>query len=381
MRLTSVTAAIVLAMTLVVLSEDIFLCNKCGYENEKEATVCTHCKAALSPVKKDPKPSVSESPVVKGSTFSKSGKLQYLAPKVVEDEIEHARKEIANKDVEVGKLFLRNARALEYLTDPGVESTRTKVIFALVKGCESNAVVSGSTVKCPVCDGSGKTMMKVQSLTGEVSYLEMPSRPCPKCSGKGEIVRGATVDDLKTRLGQAMKRYRDIQDSRKYVSNGGAWIPFDLEQKLTIRQSALLRKGVAAKCPACMGSGLVDCTTCKGLGIVKCPVAKCNRGMVEVFTDKAIVDTLKVLRTEKCKTCGGSGSISCGQCKGVGGTVCGKCSGSGDRPDCTKCDGKGFTSCKKCNGAGSAGDVPCTVCGGDGASLCTYCSGDGKSSK
>ncbi|MBA4387836.1 MAG: hypothetical protein C0404_07635 [Verrucomicrobia bacterium] len=361
----------------VVYAQGIFLCPKCGYENERTALTCTHCQATIPAPKQQPeKKPASDS----GTTFQKSGKLMFLSGAVAEKEIEQARKLMSEtNDADVVRMLLRNAKALDLLTDPAIENQRLKTIQALKKQCD--AVVPTSLIKCPVCDGSGKTMMKVVNMKGEISFIEVAGRPCPKCLGKGEVSRRAPADERKARQGPALKRFKELQEGRKYIDAGsGAWIPAELDQKLTARQTALVRRAVASDCPLCLGSGLGDCSMCSGVGQVKCPHPKCHRGMVEVFTDKLIVDA-KIVRTENCKVCDTKGAVSCRQCEGKGATVCSKCGGTGDRTDCTKCGGRGVVSCKKCGGSGSAGEAVCPDCAGDGNILCTGCNGDGKAAK
>lgn len=361
----------------VVLAEELFFCSKCGYENDRAATECTHCKAAVSFSKQEP-----VKPVPAGaskSTFTRNGKLEFVDPVTVEKEIAAAKSLMKAGDNDAARLCLRNARGLESLTDPAAGGTRHQTILALIKECERAA--PQVKAKCPVCDGSGKSVMKVVTLKGEVSYVDVPAVVCPKCSGKGELMRSATVDDLRRRVAQAGKRYQEMQDGRKFADEGGGvWVPAELAQKLSVKQLVAMKKAVCAPCSVCCGTGSTDCSKCNGLGEVKCTNKKCVRGMVEISAEK-VISPSQVYGTEKCRVCGGSGVVSCMQCSAKGGTVCSKCDGTGTRPDCSSCSGKGMSPCSKCGGAGSIKDIVCATCGGDGFIFCNTCKGDGKAAK
>ena len=88
-------------------------------------------------------------------------------------------------------------------------------------------------------------------------------------------------------------------------------------------------------CPSCGGSG--SCRSCNGSGRITCPA--CN-GM---GTEKQV-----------CNVCGGSGQYQ--------GNVCNTCNGSGIiTATCSYCNGAGTKSCSDCNGTGV-----CRACNGTG---------------
>lgn len=186
-----------------------------------------------------------------------------------------------------------------------------------------------------------------------------------------------TIDELKYKMGRARKLYNMIQGGRKFVSIGRAWIPHQIEGKLSIKQTVLLKKALAAPCPYCAGLGRVQCHKCKGTGKIKCPNRKCVNGMVTVEKIGSLVKT-SIKHTEKCRICGGRGWMECPECKGVGSVLCEKCNGTGERQFCSKCGGTGLIICSRCHGSGVYKEEVCPYCRGEGVIECSSCHGDGR---
>lgn len=351
----------------------IQVCPKCGYENWQGGAICDHCKAELPAVAKEAAPETAVNDI--GYTLLESGKLEFLKPGVVEEEIKRAQAASATGDVEVARAFLRNATALDMLTNPAVKNDRGARIVELLKGMDK--VLSGVARTCPVCNGTGKSTMRVVSLKGEESFQVVHGRHCQKCGGSGKITGAMTADERKFAAGRAVSQVSTLQKSRKYVPIGGAWIPMEIEAKLSTRQMVLLRRTAPPLCPTCLGSGRSNCLACQGAGEIKCTNPKCVEGMTQVAVVGSLTKTT-ITRTEKCKVCGGAGVIACATCTGAGSVVCKDCGGSGELPQCKKCSGQGFITCARCHGTGTQKNGVCSACGGEGIALCSSCNGDGR---
>lgn len=102
------------------------------------------------------------------------------------------------------------------------------------------------------------------------------------------------------------------------------------------------------------------------------PSARPSRGVdlrydLELTLEEAAKGGERVIqftRSEKCKTCGGSGAKP-----GTKPSVCGDCKGSGQKQEVKS--GKGvrmvtFTTCAKCQGRGALIESPCQTCRGNG---------------
>ena len=360
------------ALFIAAAFAGIMVCPKCGYENPQEARTCEHCMAEL------PETQVIEGVGKAGDsncTLLETGKVEFLKPGLVEEEIRWGNVYSATGEVEVARLFFRNAAALDMLTSPALTNDRAARIVELLKRIDS--AKAGTQRPCPVCGGTGKSSMKVVSLKGEVSYQDVHGKPCEKCAGSGKISGPTTADEWKFAAGRAAARYAALQRSRKYVPTGGAWIPLDIEQKLSTRQTVLLRRAVPPTCQLCMGYGRVECSRCKGTREIKCPNAKCVQGMTQVDVTAALSKT-KVTRSEKCKVCLGKGVVACPECNGEGSVLCKDCNGTGELPVCKRCSGQGYSSCSRCGGTGKQKQGACSACGGEGIVACSACNGDGR---
>lgn len=348
---------------LFLAASGIVVCPKCGHENKPEAAACSHCSAGLPAVKK------------KAETVSGPRETRYLSAAAVESEIALAGEYFGKEDYDLADLFLKNAAALDMLTDPRSTGGHSGRIPELRKKCQTGGMsVRGS---CSDCGGTGKGSMQVTSLSGETTTMDVAGKSCAKCGGTGFVLRPSTMDERRYKLGRAASRFTAIQQSRKMVPVGGTWVPADIEKDLSPRQVASIKRVTAVSCATCAGLGRVDCKRCKGLGNGKCTVSQCVKGMVEVDTEGQLVKG-KGKKTVKCKICGGAGRLTCADCSGKGSRVCEKCNGSGERALCVKCSGQGLLTCKRCAGTGSAKEALCGDCRGAGVVECGACNGDGR---
>lgn len=362
----AVCAGFLLAVS--VLLAGVLVCRECGYENADGNEVCTHCKAKL-PVK-PVKP--AEGPADEKSTPSKAKPID---SKFVDNEVKMAEQHFTAGDFEIANLFARNAAALEMLVDPAVKSDRSERIVELRKRSETG----GMTVdrKCPACGGSGKYIMETAALDNKTTTIEVAGKSCPKCGGSGKVMKPSTMDERRFKLGRGQSRYTALQQSRKFLPLGAAWIPAELDGTLSVKQTVQVKRAVALPCPDCIGLGRMDCAKCKGVGEIKCTYTGCLNGKVEV-TDEGRLVKGKLKKTVKCKSCNGMGLIACAECRAKGSILCKRCNGSGERALCSKCGGQGAAACKKCQGTGKVKDVTCGECRGDGVQECTGCNGDGR---
>lgn len=363
------SAVIVLAVCFVLHAGQV-ICAKCGFENDDNRATCSHCNAPLPA-----KAAATEAAAPPAPAGLLPGKLGFLDPAIVEDEINEARKCLPEK-AEVAKLFLLNAQALEMLTDPARSSNRPAAIEELVKRCDQGG--SLVRIKCPACAGTGLRKYITSSLRGEQNVRDTQGLPCSDCSGTGYITRRAVVSDVKYRRARALDEYRSAQQARKYVPIGAAWVPQILETQLTVRQQAQICRVTAAPCSVCSGLGRTDCPTCHGEGQIKCTNHGCVNGRVKVVKSDSRLIKIRDADEEICKVCGGTGRLTCEKCGGRGSLLCSACGGSGQRPPCAKCSAQGFLTCTRCNGMGQTAKGICDACGGEGLVLCPTCRGDGR---
>jgi len=213
-----------------------------------------------------------------------------------------------------------------------------------------------------------------------VTTIEVAGKSCQRCGGTGNIMKPTTMDERRGKIGRAINKYTAIQQGRKYMPVGGAWVPSDLDGKLGVKQTVMLRRSAAPPCSECMGLGRVDCSKCNGMGEIKCTASGCINGIVESIDEGGLIkNKVKVKKKSKCRTCTGTGFVTCLSCRGKGNMVCKKCNSSGERQACTRCGGQGFTECRRCRGSGKTEkEAVCSECRGEGVELCSSCGGDGK---
>jgi hypothetical protein len=364
------TWIVFLAFCSLLLAGSI-ICPKCGFENGDERAACVHCAAEL------PKRAAGSGESVQsaGAVSALAGKLRFLEAVVVEQELAEAQPYLEKK-LDVARLFLINAQALEMLADPSQASTRPEQIERLIKRCEQGT--GRVRIKCPVCQGSGQRQFTTSSLRGEQTTREALGQPCTECAGSGYVTRNASFEDVRYRKARAADEYRLAQQARKYVPVGDAWVPQDLETKLTVRQQAKIRRITASPCASCAGLGRLDCPECRSTGRAKCPNRGCVNGKIKVDLKDSRLIKLKEKAEQVCSVCAGTGFVNCGECGGRGSVLCSKCGGSGQRPPCIRCAGQGCATCDECKGAGQGKKGICDRCGGEGALICTTCRGDGR---
>ena len=360
--------AFLLAVSIAL--SGVLVCRQCGYESPEGSEACSHCKAKLPP----PKPK-SQSDDAQADNTLPSGKVKFISTKIVESEIQIAKKHLDAGDFDVANLFARNAAALEMVTDPLSKGERTDQIVEIRKKSETG----GMTVdrKCSACNGSGKYVMETAALDNKTTTIEVAGKSCPKCNGTGKVLKPSTMDERRFKLGRAMNKYTALQQSRKFVPLGAAWIPAELDGKLSGKQFMQVKRAVAAPCADCMGLGRLDCTKCKGQGEIKCTFQGCVQGKVEIQDEGRLVKG-KIKKLIKCKNCNGTGFVACADCRAQGSLVCKKCNGSGGRALCVRCGGQGMSACKRCQGSGTGKDGACSECKGEGVLECTACGGDGR---
>lgn len=357
--------AFFLISAVFLVFAELRICPSCSYEIPENAEKCEHC-GTLAPRIDD---KAAEKPTVA------QDRSQPLDIERVKTEIKFGQEQFSKGDPDVARLFFKNASVLNLIANSGTNALKADTFAELFKKCEIGA--STVLVKCPVCNGTGKRMMKVSSLISDKEEsVEADGLACQNCGGGGQIPRRGTIDERKFSIGRAAARFTAFQQGRKYESLGGAWLPQGIADKLNVKQTATIRKASAASCQTCMGLGRADCTKCGATGLVKC-TARCDNGTVTVEVTGSLVKA-NMKRTEKCKTCSGSGKIACETCGGKGMVLCKDCNGSGERPECKKCGGQGFEQCAKCKGSGKGKEDTCAACGGDGNILCSSCKGDGR---
>jgi hypothetical protein len=345
----------------VAVAADILVCRECGYENARGAAACRHCRAAL-PVTAEPRvPSASD-------------KIEYLGAAVVQDEVEQGQKAMRERDFELARLFLRNAAALETLTDPREGGERAQHILRMLRECESMGGRVGR--KCGPCGGSGKRSVSTQTLSGATLTHES-SVACTQCRGTGQVLAFGSIDERKFAMGRAQEQFTRVQQSRKFIPIGNAWVPPDFQGRLTARQGASLKRATATPCEECNGLGRVQCPGCDGNGYTRCTNRRCAQGYVEERRDTRLSHSKRTVK-QRCSTCGGRSIVACPGCKSEGSILCENCKGTGQRGVCAKCSGQGFADCRRCGGSGLIKTARCSDCGGEGVSFCRTCDGDGR---
>jgi hypothetical protein len=315
---------------------DLLICPDCGYENATGRTACSHCQALLHAAAPE-----TDAGTVAEEPCSDAQRCAALTTGTfVEEDIAAAVEIMENRGVaarvagdyrmDIARRFLKNAASLDLLAEPDAERT--------------------------------ERMMHLLHQSDEAV--------------RREHVAG-TMRDRLYRMGRASRLYSELQQRRKRVPFGGAWIPVQMERSLTVRQAVALRRATVAPCRDCMGMGRVDCKVCKGIGHVPCTNRECRRGSV-FLERKGELGSGLIKRSVKCTTCGGSGDLPCGACGSAGAILCDACRGSGERALCRRCSGQGYIDCRRCSLTGLPDHAPCPTCDGEGVVLCTGCKGEGR---
>ncbi len=365
-----ILSVLVFMAIIPVVFSGILVCRKCGYESPEGSEICSHCKAKLPASQL--KPQAEAAP---GDNMLASGKLKWIDSKVIEDELNLALRYLDAGDFDLANLYAKNASALEILANPAVKEGRSDKIVEIRRKSETGGMSAGR--KCHLCGGTGKFVLETTGLNNKTTKISVADKVCQQCNGTGKVLKPTTMDERRFKLGRAKNRFIELQQGRKFVPMGGAWVPAEFEGKFSVKQAVQVKRAVAAPCSECMGLGRMDCTKCKGLGEVKCTYSGCVNGKVEIEDEGKIVKG-KDKKIVNCKMCNGNGFVPCLDCRGQGNLVCKKCSGSGERAVCVRCGGQGTIACRRCQGAGTVKDAPCQECRGDGVVECTACSGDGR---
>jgi hypothetical protein len=343
------------------------ICAKCGYENPDGGTSCSHCGAVLPQQVPEVVTGVDSNPVVRTGSARVDEAL-------VEEEVRRGQERLARNEPDLAKLFFRNALAFDLLTGK-TNAVRSGQIGELLQRCD--ALRGRVKIRCPACDGTGRRRVNMIGLDGrEIEVVGSTGSTCPRCGGSGSIARSGTVSDRKLAIGKAMGQYRTLQQGRRFVPVGGAWLPEQVASGLTVRDRVTVLRATAAPCAACLGTCQVDCTACSGSGNVKCTNRSCVGGRVTLKPEERLGRSIE--QVQKCKICGGTGVVPCERCRGSGALLCKACNGTGDRALCQRCGGAGLTPCQRCSGTGQSQGVPCKACAGKGEVLCTGCQGDGR---
>jgi hypothetical protein len=354
---------VMLLTSAVCIAEVLRICSKCGQEATGANAVCEHCGAVFPAVPTNVVAPTAAEPSVLPARVESS---------VVLEEVNLGRQALEKNRVDLAKLYLRNALAMDLLA--GKSQDLSAQIGSLIQKCKTGR--GTLKVRCTACDGTGHRTARSTSMAAREMGSSIGGVPCPQCGGTGYQTRPGAIADRKYTIGQAMSDYRTAQQSRHYVSVGSAWIPGPVEETLDVKSRAAVLRCTAAPCGVCLGLGLADCPTCSGMGRVKCPNRSCAGGMVTVKSESRLGRDLE--RQERCKICGGIGVISCDKCRSSGSVLCKSCNGTGERAQCSRCGGEGVMHCQRCGGMGRVGEAACKSCGGKGDILCVACQGDGR---
>lgn len=381
MRARCLVASVLCGMMLCLccVAADFTICKKCGYEMPSQLVACTHCNAPLPATTSaqggagaaSGTPSQQSGTVIKGAT---------LSAKDVEDEIKLGTTYLTKKRRDLAGLFFRNAAALNLLVQEEAAPKNT----ALTRASRIQKLITrasrGATAvqrKCRVCAGTGQRTLSASDMQGKQLQMNVGGMKCKKCKGEGVVLGRGTVDEQKLSYGRAKSMYMTVQQSRRRVPIGGAWIPTEIEALLTVRQIAALKRAIPSLCATCVGLGRETCRKCTSSGWTKCRGTGCKGGQVKTTVKGTLVKGT-MNKTVKCKVCSGHSKVPCLTCRGSGAVLCRKCVGAGMKSLCTRCGGQGTSPCTKCKGSGQHGDGTCASCRGERVMLCRTCMGEGR---
>jgi hypothetical protein len=347
------------------------ICARCGYENGGTGKECSHCGAELAEPKAPPGDAAPDDPA---GAQTNTGAA--LIAGFVREEVKQGIAWLERGEVEMARLFFHNAAALNPVTGADGADQRSGEIVALLGRCEAAPAVRMRR-ECAVCGGAGKIKAEAPAQAGGPSRLGPPAKTCSVCGGAGQTEWRGTMDDRKFARGRALQQYGTLQQARKLVPLGGAWLPAEAASGLSAGQRVQVKRAAASSCAECLGFGRVDCRKCRGLGRIDCPERDCVKGLVTVEDGSGLTQS-KLRQTRKCPDCGGNGYVSCRDCAGQGGILCAECSGTGRREACRRCGGEGLGPCRRCSGSGVQKDASCAACLGARIVECAACNGDGK---
>ncbi len=355
------------------------ICDICGHEAEDGATVCAHCGAPL-PVAPpaEPAPEAVDD-AMKGETPTGAAALARRAFEAARADVLLARDEEKRRPA-VALAFYENALALIAAVSAAELPPGTgPAILAGLQHCRDALSVSDRI--CDACAGTGRRRIPVALLEGapeEGAGKMLEGSICAACGGTGRLRGKSNVEATRLTIVQGRREAGLKLLAAGRVALGRAWVPDDWPATLTARQTAAVRKAVAPPCAVCAGLGVEGCRTCGGTGSITCTAPGCRQGWVEQTTRNALSPKTALKQRVRCPVCGGSGKIPCPDCHGEGRKACKACGGSGAAPVCSACGGEGIVTCTRCRGVPSPpGTPPCPACQGTGVMLCRSCHGDG----
>jgi len=355
-----------LAMVGLSVAAGVRVCAKCGHEPAAQDRKCGHCGSVL------PEAETAGEDTAPATESRRHAAKACFSAETIEVEIKMARKALSDGDADLAECFLRNASALNQLAESASAAKNGDNILELLERCGTGR--GGVSVNCPVCEGTGKVAPRRLS---EKSAMPSLVGPCRHCSGKGRVQRARRLSEIRLAKGRALKKYRRIQQNRRFQPVGEAWAPPDSAEDLSVDQRVALKRTMASPCKDCGGLGEIECDECSGTGRIKCSNRKCVDGMVSSRRSDHLGKGKHLWRS-KCHVCEGKGWLSCVDCGARGAVLCRECGGSGERDLCRRCSGEGVVACRRCRGSGSYKGSPCTYCGGEGMVECKSCNGDGR---
>ena len=375
---TQVRGLVHLLMTLVAAcslwAAGLLVCPKCGYEAADNATVCTHCGAAIP---RRSTTTVAPSNTVAETEAARTDAISSLAMDAIRIDLRLAA-ECRETKPERAYAFYENVLALSRLVKRDAVTVETGKTLAEDLGRCREGVVRSNPV-CPTCGGTGKRTAQFQSLLGDKgsTVRQTTDAVCLACNGKGTVRAGRSADDVRVLLGQGRQDFGTRETALGRVAVGRVWVPPELLPKLDVRLQALLRTACPTPCPECMGGGVQNCSRCRGAARVPCNNG-CQDGMITRKESNTLLAKGTINRREKCPVCLGSGTMACPDCLGAGSVPCRTCRGTGRNANCQECGGQGWEACATCRGLGkqSNGSL-CPDCQGHGERLCPRCHGEG----
>ena len=359
------------AVAAVMWAQGLTICAACGREAKPGEAVCSHCQAAL------PKPRSAVDTKPAEPTADKDAEVGRQAAVVVESSVRLAR-EAEKQEPAVALCYYQNALALMRLVP--ADTFPASVGEAILGGNKRVLqTLSRGTVPCRKCNGSGRFQLDMGKVDGKKGIKSVDGVVCPACQGAGHVAGLREVDKVKMAILQGRGEFERRQMVAGDIRIGRAFVPPELEKRLTNRQRALVMTGMPVPCSECQLAARQTCTSCRGSGWVKCDYKGCVQGVLkeERKSGSRQEKRLNEDLIKKCPKCEGLGESRCSVCKGTGGVACKKCDGSGMAPRCLKCTGVGLMACAKCKGTGSVKGALCPECKGENMVLCTACRGEG----
>lgn len=368
--------AVVLGVVTAIAFGQLLICQQCGHENDAGAAVCTHCSGSFP---------VQEVPEVVAPDEVEETHDTYLPLQVVLAEMAEGQRHLQDGSYELARFFFLNALALEGLTDPADDGNRSADLLGMVRSAESAARIVRKA--CPRCGGSGQEHVVFEGLHAARRGAAMGSErafavegqggvTCKECEGVGAVYVEGTIADRTFARRAAESAYVQYQQAKRYEPLGGAWVPPQLIETLSVRQQAMIMRSIVLPCRSCSGFGRSDCSRCVGRGSVPC--RNCDEGRVPDVSAGDRVHRIGADRTRACDVCGGTGGLPCESCDAEGSIACRGCGGSGDVDVCRACEARGYVACRRCRGTKVHRGEACPFCKGEGEVLCTSCQGRGR---